>query len=126
MKIFVSYTTRDNFVTKDFLINLESKISDLGDIYIDLIHNHSENKQARVESELQQADIFLLINTDSIKNSPWVRWEIETADSIDLHRATIHPNPVTKDFVTDEIRSVISNSINQLAAIRKNQNSLGP
>lgn len=124
MKIFVSYTTRDEFITRDFLVDLESKISDLGDIYIDLIHNHSENKQARVESELKQSDVFLLISTDSIKNSPWVRWEMDTAELIDLQRATIHPNPVTKEFLTDEIRSVVSNAIDQLAAIRKNQNSL--
>lgn len=119
MKIFISYTTRDNIVTRDFLIYLESKIADLGDIYIDLIHNNSNNKQARVECELQQADIFLLLCTESIKNSPWVRWEIETAESLDLYRTTVNPNSVTKEFVTDEIRSAISNATAQLAKTRK-------
>ncbi|MNR30320.1 hypothetical protein D3C85_1477690 [compost metagenome] len=126
MKIFISYTTRDNIVTRDFLIKLESEISDLGDIYIDLLHNHSENKQARVKSELQQADVFLLLSTDSIKNSPWVRWEIDTAESIDLYRTTIHANSSTKEFVTDEIRSAISNAIDQLATIRKVQSRTSP
>ncbi|MGK0150234.1 hypothetical protein [Pseudomonas putida] len=119
MKIFISYTIRDNIVTRDFLTYLEPKIADLGDIYIDLIHNHSENKQARVESELQQADIFLLLHTDSIKNSPWARWEIVTAESLDIYRSTIYPNSVTKEFETDEIRSAISHAIDQLTTTRK-------
>lgn len=119
MKIFISYTTRDNIVTRDFLIYLESKIAGIGDIYIDLIHNHSKNKQARVESELHQADIFLLLHTDSIINSPWVRWEIDTAESLDLYRTTVHPNSVTKEFLIDEIRSVISHAIDELATTRK-------
>ena len=77
MKIFISYTTRDKIITRDFLSILEFELSDLGDIYIDLLHNHSKNKQARVANELQQADIFMLLSTDSIKNSPWVKWEID-------------------------------------------------
>jgi hypothetical protein len=126
MNIFISYTTRDNIVTRDFLIYLESEISDLGYIYIDLIHNHSKNKQARVERELQQADIFLLLHTDSITKSPWARWEIDTAESLDLYRTTVQPNSATKKFVIDEIRSAITSAIDELTTTRKNQISLAP
>jgi len=120
MKIFISYTTRDNIVTKEFLISLAQKIADLGEIYIDLIHNRSLNKQGRVERELQQADIFMLLYTDSIKDSPWVIWEIETAESLGTYRAIAHPNLATKEFLIDEIRTIISHAVYLLSKTRKN------
>jgi hypothetical protein len=119
MKIFISYTTRDKIITRDFLSILEFELSDLGDIYIDLLHNHSKNKQARVANELQQADIFMLLSTDSIKNSPWVKWEIDTAKAIDLHGVTIHADASTNEFSIDEIRLTISGAIDKLVAARK-------
>ncbi|UMO86452.1 toll/interleukin-1 receptor domain-containing protein [Pectobacterium sp. PL64] len=113
MKIFISYTTRDNIITSDFLVELESRISDLGCLYIDLLHNNSEDKQARVENELQQADIFLLLNTASIRVSPWVKWEIDTAKSNNIYNIKINVTPSNSNAVFNEIRLAITNAINQ-------------
>jgi hypothetical protein len=48
MKIFVSYTTRDRNITIEFLLKLYNELSEFETVYIDLIHNDSENKQKGV------------------------------------------------------------------------------
>ena len=56
-------------------------ISTLGKPFIDLIHNDSPMKQARVKLELQSSSVLLLLDTASIEQSHWVQWEIEMAKS---------------------------------------------
>ena len=79
MKIFVSYTTRDRNITKDFLLKLFNELSEFETVYIDLIHNDSENKQKRVFDELESADQIVLIETKNVYNSNWVKIELESA-----------------------------------------------
>lgn len=79
MKIFVSYTTRDRNITKEFLLKLYNELSEFETVYIDLIHNDSENKQKRVFDELESADQVVLIETESVYNSDWVQIELESA-----------------------------------------------
>ena len=79
MKIFVSYTTRDRNITKEFLLKLYSELSEFETAYIDLIHNDSENKQKRVFDELESADKIVLIETESVYVSNWVQIELESA-----------------------------------------------
>ncbi|MFA1562978.1 TIR domain-containing protein [Aliivibrio fischeri] len=79
MKIFVSYTTRDSIINHESLATLVEPISIFGKPFIDLIHNDSEDKQARVESELKESNILLLLRTNSIQYSKWVKWEVTTA-----------------------------------------------
>ncbi|WP_420791205.1 TIR domain-containing protein [Enterovibrio gelatinilyticus] len=52
--------------------------------YIDLLHNDSLDKQARVKDELINSDVILLLESDAISDSPWVQWEIETATSLGI------------------------------------------
>lgn len=111
MKIFVSYTTRDCVITKDFLSSLEEKISDLGDIYIDMLHNDSNNKQERVKNELQEADIFLLLSTSSIKKSPWVAWEINKANSMNVHKITIDATDLSACLIMEKSREFLIKAI---------------
>ena len=40
------------------------------------MHNDSKNKQARVETELQQSNFIVLINSESASKSNWVQKEI--------------------------------------------------
>ena len=80
-KIFVSYTTRDSIINKKSLTSLLHIISTLGKPFIDLIHNDSQMKQARVKSELLNSSLFLLLETASVEQSHWVQWEIEMAKS---------------------------------------------
>ncbi|MCG8734799.1 TIR domain-containing protein [Tenacibaculum finnmarkense] len=79
MKIFISYTTRDKNITKELLIRIYNKLSEFESVYIDLIHNDSENKQKRVFDELESADQIILIETKSVYDSNWVKVELERA-----------------------------------------------
>ncbi|WP_156388207.1 MULTISPECIES: TIR domain-containing protein [unclassified Pseudomonas] len=80
-KIFVSYTTRDSIINMESLASLLHTISSLGKPFIDLIHNNSPMKQARVKSELQNSTLLLLLETASVEKSQWVQWEIKMAKS---------------------------------------------
>ncbi|WP_122725946.1 TIR domain-containing protein [Pseudomonas canadensis] len=91
-KIFVSYTTRDSIINKDSLASLLNIISTLGKPFIDLIHNDSPMKQARVKSELQNSSLLLLLETASVEQSHWVQWEIEMAKSCGIPVKSIKVN----------------------------------
>lgn len=80
-RIFVSYTTRDSIINKKSLGVLLRIISTFGKPFIDLIHNDSPMKQDRVKYELQNSSLLLLLETESVKQSHWVQWEIEMAKS---------------------------------------------
>ncbi|EMH2329681.1 TIR domain-containing protein [Citrobacter freundii] len=79
MNIFVSYTTRDYYINKILLVNALEIIENYGNCYIDLLHNKSKDKQKHVELMLSQADLLLLISSDSISESKWVQWELNEA-----------------------------------------------
>lgn len=76
MKIFVSYTTRDYYINRELLELVSELLSDYGSYYIDLLHNNSQDKQRHVELMLSQAQILILISSDSINKSKWVQWEL--------------------------------------------------
>lgn len=80
MNVFVSYTTRDNFINRDSLAQLSSVLSEFSNSFIDLIDNDSKNKQERVETELEKADFVLLLRSGSVKHSKWVSWEVNRAN----------------------------------------------
>ena len=79
MNIFVSYTTRDNYVDKRLLENIAEIVSLFGHCYIDLLHNIGKDKQQHVELMLSQADLLILISSASIHTSKWVQWELGEA-----------------------------------------------
>lgn len=79
MRIFVSYTTRDQYINVASLTILADFLKKYGDPFIDLIHNDSNEKQARVKKELCRADTVFLLLSESTKLSNWVSWEIKQA-----------------------------------------------
>jgi TIR domain len=79
MNIFVSYTSRNNEVSKQTLISLAEKLTSFADVFIDLIHNISFDRQARVKQELESADILILLKSQSTLSSEWVKFELERA-----------------------------------------------
>lgn len=83
-KIFVSYTIRDGIIDIEFLLNVEKSMKGLGKPFIDLIHNDSLDKQARVLNELVNSDIFVLLKTKETLNSEWVEKEVSIADEIEI------------------------------------------
>lgn len=84
VKIFVSYTTRDPIVTMSSLFPIVETLSLIGNPYVDLIHNDSANKQQRVEQELINSSMVLLLETESIATSPWVQWELNKAKCLGI------------------------------------------
>jgi hypothetical protein len=84
MNIFVSYTTRNNEVTINSLFNFSNKISSLGKIFIDLIDNNSDDKQGRIVEELKRTELLILIKSKSIFNSEWVKFELESANAMNI------------------------------------------
>ena len=79
MNIFVSYTTRDDYIEKNYLLEAEAILSKYGRVYVDLLHNDSIEKQQRVHDELLASDVLVLIRSESVRESEWVNWEIRTA-----------------------------------------------
>lgn len=80
MKIFVSYTTRDSYIDRSLLEMVSSLLSRYGPHYIDLLHNNALDKQCHVEWMLAQAQLLILIDSRSINQSEWVRWELDAAE----------------------------------------------
>lgn len=77
LRVFVSYTTKDPAITKEKLEGVEAKIKPFVAVFIDLLHN-SEGNQIRVDRELYQCDVVLLIESSQYK-SDWVQKEVNTA-----------------------------------------------
>lgn len=84
MNIFISYTTRNNEVTKNALISISNKLKLFGNVFIDLLHNNSIDKQERIVTELKNSDLLILIKSASTLNSEWVRFELETVKKINI------------------------------------------
>lgn len=122
MGIFVSYTTRDNYVDRALLESISEVLSEYGNYYIDLLHNNSSDKQRHVEKKLSQAKLLLLISSSSIDKSEWVRWELTEAERscIPIIKINATPNKNEtlsnlKSILASEFENVTSqNSISQL------------
>ncbi len=84
MKYFVSYTTRDKEITSDLLKQFSKELEKKGEVFIDLLHNDSIDKQSRVLKELDSSDVLILIETNSVYQSEWVVLEIEQANAIPI------------------------------------------
>lgn len=79
MNLFVSYTTRDDYINRELLEKISEVISEYGSHYIDLIHNDKQDKQRHVELMLSKSNLVLLIVSNSINESKWVKWELSEA-----------------------------------------------
>lgn len=79
MKYFVSYTIRDKEITSVTLHKYFHILKKCGDVFIDILHNDSLNKQDRVFQELDKCDIFIILETENVYKSEWVLIEIERA-----------------------------------------------
>jgi hypothetical protein len=83
-KVFISYTTRDNLVDKDFLGQLNNFLIASFVVFIDYLHNDSKEKQIRIEKELANSDFLILIKTQQTFYSEWVIKEIEIAKNLSI------------------------------------------
>jgi hypothetical protein len=83
-KVFVSYTLRDACVTVEKLRALKRQLPLGYDSFVDIIDNDSEDKQERVDYELEHCKKMLLVKSENIQNSDWVRHELFKAWSLKL------------------------------------------
>jgi len=84
MKLFISYTMRDVEISIEFLELLYKKMREIGFVFIDILHNDSQEKQARVIAELESSDYVFLIETPRVYSSQWVRYELERASNLNI------------------------------------------
>ncbi len=79
MKYFVCYTTRDKEINFELLQSFSNELKKIGDVFIDMLDNNSEDKQCRVLSELESSDVLVLIETSNVYKSEWVTIELNLA-----------------------------------------------
>lgn len=83
-KVFISYTLQDSIVDRDLLSKVYANITSQLDTFIDLINNDSADKQNRVMSELRTSQYLCVLDTPSIRQSIWVKKEIEEAHNLNI------------------------------------------
>jgi len=110
MRIFVSYTTRDSYVNSNYLKSLVDQLILFGDPYIDLLHNDSEEKQKKVENELNNSDLILLLSSESTQHSNWVNWELRQAKKIKIPVCKIK---ICKEIHINTVRNLINQKLHQ-------------
>lgn len=78
VKVFVSYTLKGNELSVGKLIKIRDYFFSQGIApYIDYFVE--KTTQENVESELKQSDLLILVKTNSVYQSNWVRKELELA-----------------------------------------------
>ncbi|MFS4429307.1 TIR domain-containing protein [Chryseobacterium sp. S90] len=97
-KIFISYTTIDKEINIDLLLEIEKKIQKFGDIYIDLLHNDNNlEPQKNVINKLTESQLLIVINSENIKNSKWVKIEVEIAKEKNIKTIYINVEDILND-----------------------------
>ena len=79
MRIFVSYTLRDKFLSIEDLQYFENLFSNFGYPYIDILHNQSPDPQEYVIRILKQSKFFCALITPKYFESNWVQIELNIA-----------------------------------------------
>ncbi|HMK17680.1 MAG TPA: toll/interleukin-1 receptor domain-containing protein [Chitinophagaceae bacterium] len=91
MKYFVSYTTKDEEITIDFLKSIADLLQKTGKVFIDLLNNDSIDKQKRIFDEIDSCDLLLVIETQNVYKSKWVNSEIARAKNKNIPIQKISP-----------------------------------
>lgn len=104
-KVFISYTFRDSEVSLEKLQSLKRQMPLSSDSFVDAIDNDSEEKQARVDQELQECDSLLQVKSPSVLDSPWAFYEISKAWSRKIPVDFIAPESIElgKDMVRHKV-----------------------
>lgn len=102
MKHFVCYTTRDKEVNFELLQSFSNELKKMGDVFIDLIDNDSEDKQSRVLSELDSSDVLVLIETSNIYKSEWVTIELNRAKEKGIPIRTVKASEIENYLANDK------------------------
>ncbi|WP_353119601.1 hypothetical protein [Myroides odoratus] len=100
-KIFISYTTRSLVINRKTLLKVNSIFSKYGNVYIDLLHNDNlTDPQGEVISQLNKADLLIVIKTKDIEKSEWVKFEIDKSKSRKIEIKTIELDDILNENFT--------------------------
>ena len=89
MRAFVSYTLRDGYITRGVLSDLMIHLEPFCEPFIDLLWHPRGGHQCTLFSALRQADVFFLISSPFIMQSPWVCLELAAARQLRIPVVTI-------------------------------------
>ncbi|WP_042988389.1 TIR domain-containing protein, partial [Vibrio cholerae] len=109
MNIFISYTLRDEVMTVDYLKSIAEVVSEYGKPFVDIIDNDAKDKQKFVMDQLDNSDLVVLLNTDSVSQSKWVKLEIERANKNNTPVISIPLNGnqlVSLNYINKYLRAV--------------------
>lgn len=80
MKIFISYTMKGGEINESYLKRINQRGATRGTkIFIDKLHNNDLNPQQRIEKEVKSSDVLILIQSNFVFKSDWVKKEIQIA-----------------------------------------------
>lgn len=114
-KLFFSYTLRDGMVNKSLLSEICTVLVKKYDIFIDLLHNDSLDKQARVLSELKKSQYVFVLKTPQIGESDWVKIETDEAQNMNIPLFFIELNSkFSNDEKIKKIVSFVQSSIKEM------------
>jgi hypothetical protein len=75
MRIFVSYSTRDGYLSGNRLTEVRRVVSRYGVPFIDALEGEAPDRQPRIERALVDAHLVVFLKTSSFDDSPWARRE---------------------------------------------------
>lgn len=76
-RVFISYTSRDACVSDEALIAASSLFSDRSTVFVDRLSNKSKlHPQLVIILEVIRSHLLVIIESQSVYHSPWVRFEI--------------------------------------------------
>jgi len=114
---------RDDYITSGLLSTIEKNIHKYWSCYIDILHNDSENKQERVEAELQKSKFIVLLDSESTSKSNWVQRELKLAVDNKIKIINIS---VDKMKTESEINHLVLKAISQAKSDSRGCLSLSP
>jgi len=97
MKIFISYTLKDGEIQEGLLTAIDAFSSwENLELFIDKLHNNEPDPQLRIETEIQNSDLLMLVGSTKIFQSEWVKKEIFLARERNLPIYIARPNNIIK------------------------------
>ena len=106
IKIFFSYTLRDENINKEFLLKLQNLVKSQGyDCYIDLLDNSYNEKgfQKKLVQMLKKSDIFCRIDSKEYLCSKWAKEELEKANLFGIKIVIVE---------SSELINIVENKLN--------------
>jgi hypothetical protein len=92
-RVYISYSTKDSELAKDLARRLGEAGAEAWDFNDAEGHNEADLKwRVAIRMGILQSDEVIVLLTDNSANSPWVRYEMGVADSMDKRLTAVAVN----------------------------------